>query len=99
WPILDDELLAQSLREPLSDQACYDVSRATGGKAGDQTHGACRIRLRPCLARDHRQGSSICRQTQKSTASNVHDFRYSTLLKDKVYTECGHVGRATRVWR
>ena len=31
-PVLDDELLAEPLRQPLTDQARDDVGRAAGGK-------------------------------------------------------------------
>ena len=36
--ILDDELLAEPLREPLTHQARLDVGRPAGGKADDDTH-------------------------------------------------------------
>src|SRR5262249_48887510 len=46
-PVLDDELLAEPLREPLADQASDDVGAAASGKAGDDAHRPARIGLRP----------------------------------------------------
>jgi hypothetical protein len=37
-PVFDDELLAESLGQPLTDQARGDVGGAAGGKADDQAH-------------------------------------------------------------
>ena len=37
-PILDDELLAKSLRESLSNQAARDVLRPAGSDADDKPH-------------------------------------------------------------
>jgi hypothetical protein len=47
WPVLDDELLAESLRQPLSYQACHDVGGTTGGKSDNDAHGPGRIGLSP----------------------------------------------------
>src|SRR5215831_5785514 len=41
--VLDDEWLAEPLRQPLSDQARRDVGRAGGGDWQDQTHWPRRI--------------------------------------------------------
>src|SRR5262245_2378697 len=35
WPVLDNELLTEPLRQALTDHAGDDVSGASGGKAGD----------------------------------------------------------------
>src|SRR5713226_129364 len=62
WSVLDDELLAEPLRQPLSYQACHDVSGTTGGKSDDQAYWPRRIGLRPSEARHGRQrGSARCR--------------------------------------
>ena len=37
-PVLDDKLLAKSLREPLTDQASDDVDAAAGWNADDNAH-------------------------------------------------------------
>src|SRR6516165_6492770 len=42
-PVLDYELLAESLRQPLTDQARDDVGRAGGWKANDDAHRPRRI--------------------------------------------------------
>src|SRR5262245_14476134 len=72
-PILDDDLLAKPLRQPLTHQAADHVLRAAGGKADEQTHRPRRISLRPCDARNHRQHGSACGQMQKvSTVGKFH---------------------------
>src|SRR5262249_12346605 len=49
-PILDDEWLAETLRQRLTDQACKEVRRAARRLADDQVHRPCRIGLRSCQA-------------------------------------------------
>src|SRR5262245_15338587 len=44
-PALDDELLAEPLREPLADQASDDVGAAAGRKADDDAHRPGRIEI------------------------------------------------------
>jgi len=44
-PVLDDELLAQSLRQRLCHQAGHDVSAAARRKSNDDPHRFCRIGL------------------------------------------------------
>ena len=46
-PVLDDKLLAKSLREPLADQARDNVGAAAGWKTNDDAHRPGRIGLRP----------------------------------------------------
>src|SRR5882724_1512509 len=46
-PVLDDEWLAEPLRQPLSDQTREDVIRAAGGKADNDMHWPRGIRIRP----------------------------------------------------
>ena len=68
WPVLNNELLAEALRQPLSYQACHDVGGTTGGESDDDAHWARRIGLRPSEARDGRQRGSARDQMQKSAA-------------------------------
>ena len=46
-PVLDDEWLAEPLRQPLTHQARDDVGRAAGGKADDRCAPAATDRLAP----------------------------------------------------
>ena len=72
-PVLDDEWLAEPLRQPLADQAREDVIRATGGKADDYAHRPRRIGLRPSEARDSRErGSARCQMQELSSAGKFH---------------------------
>src|SRR5215467_8401248 len=38
WPVLDNELLTEPLRQPLSHEACENVGRAARRKAHDPAH-------------------------------------------------------------
>ena len=49
-PVLDDELLAKPLREPLTEQSREDIGPAASGNADDHAHRPRRIGLRPCEA-------------------------------------------------
>src|SRR5262249_35316231 len=69
--VLDDELLAKSLRQHLTYEARDDVRRTTGRKADDNTHWPRRIGLRPRDARDGGQHGSPCCEMQKPTAGEV----------------------------
>jgi hypothetical protein len=57
-PVLDDERLAETLRQPLTNQAREDVGRAASGKADQHAHRPRRIGLRPGDARQRRQRGS-----------------------------------------
>src|SRR5262249_2143234 len=97
-PILNDELLAQSFRQPLSDQARDDIGGAAGRKADDDAHRSRRIILRPCSERDHREGSSICCRPQKSTACKIDaepGIRLSTACA--AYTERRRLRKGRRI--
>src|SRR5262245_51192285 len=65
WPVLDDERLAEPLREPLTHQARVNVVRAAGSKSDDDAHRPRRIGLRPCDARNSRQRDSARSQMQE----------------------------------
>src|SRR5262249_53287848 len=67
-PVLDDELLPHSLRQPLTYQARKQVSYATGGEPHDDTHRPRRIGLRFCDARHGREHGSAGGQMQKISA-------------------------------
>src|SRR5215475_14835983 len=70
--VLDDELLAKSLRQYLTYEARDDVRRTTGRKADDDAHRPRRIGLRPRDARDGGQHGSPCCEMQKPTAGKFH---------------------------
>ena len=46
WPVLDDDWLAKTLRQPLSDEARGDIGTAPGRKSDNQSHRPCWIVLR-----------------------------------------------------
>ena len=71
-PVVDNKLLAEPLRQPLSDQARRDVGRAGRGEWHDQTHRSRRIGLRPCDARNCRQRGSGAGQMQEISAGKFH---------------------------
>src|SRR5262249_42302667 len=71
-PILDGELLAEPLRQPLSYQACHDVVAPTAGKSKDDAYRARRIALRPRDARHGRQRASAGGEMQKISAGKFH---------------------------
>jgi len=72
-PVLNDKLLTEALRQPLTDQARIDVESATGGKANEDSHRPRRIGLRPRDTRDGRQRGSARGQMQKFSAGKSHD--------------------------
>ncbi len=53
--VLDYELLAQPVRQPLSHQACRDVGGSASRKADDNADRPRRIGLRPCYPRHGRE--------------------------------------------
>ena len=64
-PVLNDEWLAEPLRQPLTHQARDDVGRAAGAKPTIDAHRPRRIGLRPRDARHGRQRGSARGQMQK----------------------------------
>jgi len=72
-PVLDDEGLAEPLRQPLSNQPRDDVVPAGRGKADDKAHRPGRIGLRP---RDPRHrgagGSARCQMEELSSVGKFH---------------------------
>jgi hypothetical protein len=71
-PVVDNKLLSEPLRQPLSDQARRDVGRAGRGEWHDQTHRPRRIGLRPRCARYSRERGSTRYQMQKISAGKFH---------------------------
>ena len=72
-PILDDELLAETLAGRLRYDARQAVGGLTGRKADDHAHRLRRIGLRPGELRDGRKRGGPRRQLQKSSAWKFHD--------------------------
>src|SRR5262249_51153985 len=71
-PILNDEWLAEPLRQPRIDQTSDNVLRATSGRAHDDAHRPRRIGLRPRDAKRSREHGSTRCQTQKLSAGKSH---------------------------
>jgi len=82
--VFDDELLAELLRQPLTDQARGDVGGAAGGKADNQPHRPGRIGLRPCNTRDSRQRGSAGGQMQKLSAVGKFHLNLPSSFDDLV---------------
>jgi hypothetical protein len=73
-PVLDDELLTESLRKALTYQASENVGPTASRKADDNAHRLRRIGLRGRNPRDGRKcGSPRC-QMQKLPAQKFHDL-------------------------
>src|SRR6516162_7947349 len=70
--VLDDELLAEPLRQPFSYQACHDVGATSGGKSDNDAHRSRRIGLRPRDPRYGRQRGSARGQMQEFAAGKFH---------------------------
>ena len=71
-PIVDDELLAEALRQPLADEARIDVVRAAGGKTDHDAHGPRRITLRARHVRRGRERRGAGDERQKSATGEFH---------------------------
>src|SRR5262249_55276381 len=74
--IVDDEFLAESLRQPLTYQTRDDFARAARCKTNDDAHGPRRIGLRPSDTRQSRQRGRARGQMQKSSAGKFHGGPY-----------------------
>src|SRR6516162_7772302 len=84
--VLDDEWLAETRRQPLTNQAREDVGRATGRKAYQDVYRPRRIGLRPSHLRHRRQRGSTRGQMQKISAGKFHfepPFRWRATEPDK----------------
>src|SRR5262249_15154099 len=71
-PVLDDERLAEPLREPLPHEAREDVADAAGREEYDEMPRPGRIGLRGREARGDRQRGGARGEMQKSTAWKLH---------------------------
>src|SRR5262249_41339292 len=71
-PVFDDEWLAETLREPLTDQSRKNVGWAAGRKADHDADRSRRIDLRPREARHGRQRDCTRGQMQKFPAGKFH---------------------------
>ena len=71
-PVLDNELLTKSLRQPLTNKTCKQIGPAPRRKSDYQPHWPRRIGLRLCDARGRQRGSARY-QLQKLTARNLFD--------------------------
>src|SRR5262249_57342561 len=69
--VLDDELLAEMLRQPLPYQSGDDVGRAGRPEWHDHAHRSRRISLRRSDARDCRERDSARGQMQTISAAQV----------------------------
>src|SRR5262249_46553802 len=70
--VLDDELLTEALRQPLTNEARSNVVNTTGRKWDNDAHRPRRIGLRPRNPRRHRQRGSAGSQIQKISAGKFH---------------------------
>src|SRR5262245_61977058 len=70
--VLDDEWLAETLRQPLTNQAREDVGWTAGGKADHDPHRPRRVGLRESDARDDRQRGGARGQAEKISAGKLH---------------------------
>jgi hypothetical protein len=68
-PVVDNKLLAEPLRQPLSHQAREDVGRAARRERHDDAHRPRRIGLRKSEARDGRERGGTRGQVQKISAA------------------------------
>src|SRR5262249_25017645 len=79
WPVLNNELLTEPLREPLSYQTRDDVTRTAGAIADEDAHRPRRIGLRPRKPRDGRERGGAGGQLQKLVS--VGKFHHVASLK------------------
>src|SRR5262245_31418051 len=70
--VVDQELLTETLRQPLADEACDNVGPATGSRGDDDPHWSRRIRLRRCNAPKGREDGGARYKTQKFTPDEFH---------------------------
>ena len=72
WPVLDDERLAESIRQPLADQAAGDIGGAARREGDDHAHRPRRVVLRPGAARYGRRCGEGCGELQELSAGIGH---------------------------
>src|SRR5438132_7980231 len=71
WPVFNDDLLTEPLRQPRSHNPSDSIGPAARSKSDDPAHRSRRIRLRPRNARDRRQRGGPRCQMQKLSAEKV----------------------------
>src|SRR5262249_14037677 len=86
-PVLDDERLAEAIRQPLPDQARKEIGRPAGGKPDDDTDRPRRIGLRAGDPRQRRQCGSTRGQAQKSSAGKMHGARSRKYVPKSTFIE------------
>ena len=108
--VLDDVLLAETLRQPIAHQARLDVGRAAGGEADDDAGRPSRIGVGPRDAGQGRQGSRTRGQMHECAATKRHDAlpTYATLrtlpsiwtrYEDRLYPPCEQAEEASAAYR
>src|SRR5262249_32303906 len=90
--VLDQEWLAEPLRQPLAREATDDVGSTAGWKRDDQIDRTGWITLRPCNLRQGRQRGSDRGQMKKISAGKFHS--------EPPFTSLDHlVGAGEQRWR
>ena len=89
--VLDDELLAQPLRQPLAHQARHDVGRPAGGKADDDARRLGRVGLRPRELRQGRHSGRARGQMHERAAGKFHGASSAAAASSRT---CCPTGRA-----
>jgi hypothetical protein len=88
-PVLDNELLSEPLRQPLTDKAGDNVNWAASGKGDDHAHRPGWIDLRPCDVRNFRQrGSSRCKM-QECAAGKFHNVPSPVFAMSRAQSSAG----------
>src|SRR6516162_8687242 len=79
-PVLDHELLAEALRQPLADWARIDIDSTAGRKADDYSHRPRWISLRRCDPREGWKCGSASGQRQKLPAVKLHGVSFARAI-------------------
>ena len=82
WAVLNNERLAEPLRQPLADQSRNNVDVVASGESDDDVHRPRRIALRPREPWQCRQRSSARGQMQKCAARKFQ-IRHVRALSDQ----------------
>src|SRR5215471_1857062 len=77
--VLDNKLLTEPLRQPLTHQTRDDVGRTGWSERHDDAHRSQRIGLRPRHARQNRQRGGAGCQMQKLSAGKFHSITTSAM--------------------
>jgi hypothetical protein len=80
-PVLYEEWLTESVRQPLTHEARDNVGRASGSEWNNDAHRSCRIRLCGRDARHNWKCRNPGSQMQKLTAVKHHDARSVALRR------------------